>query len=368
MSKYDYLVVGAGFTGSVFSRQKAEQGFKVKMIDKRPHIGGNAFDYEHETGVTIHKYGPHLFHTNSSRVYDWLSQFTKWNPYEHRVIASLGAEKPTVPVPFNFRSIDLCFESWQSRAFKEALCEMRQHNNQRFTLGKLMKSSDHHIVGLAMYVYENIFKHYTKKMWDMTLEELGPTVADRVPIIAGYDDRYFADDYQALPADGYTNLFKKMLDHPNITVETGVEYEHDMEGEAKLFFTGPIDEYFGSAEGSLPYRGIEFVVCPDTEVKLLKGAATLNFTSMETSYTRVTSMRALNGLQSNSRDISVYEQPNYTERYYPYSTEAARSLYRKYEDAATAYPKIKFAGRLGSYQYLNMDQAVAQALKCAEEF
>lgn len=369
MSSFDYLVVGAGFTGATFAREKAKAGFKVKVIDSRDHMGGNAYDYRHETGILIHKYGPHLFHTNSDRVFEWLSQFTGWVPYEHRVMAAWANGQSLIPVPFNFRSIDLCFPSWQANIFKSCLAETRTRDNQRFTLGQLMKSVDHHIVGLGMFVYENIFKHYTQKMWGMTLDQLGPAVADRVPIIAGYDDRYFADKYQALPVSGYTMLFKRMLSHENIEFCPSTSYEHGMQGDAKLFFTGPIDEYFGYTEGKLPYRGITFTMAEGSALRNMTGAATLNYTLADYEHTRATSMRVINGLQTNSNDVVVCETPNSTDKFYPYTHEEARNKYKMYEWAGSAFPdRVRFAGRLGSYQYLNMDQAVAQALKCAEEF
>lgn len=367
--KVDYLVVGAGFTGSTFARLKAEEGHKVRVIDKRSHIGGNAHDqYCTSAELTVHSYGPHLFHTNSDRVFEWLSRFTSWRKYEHRVVADMGEKYPLVPIPFNFRSIELCFNEREASMYKYSLSNMSTRIDQRFTLGQLLKSSTYNIQDLAVFIREHVFTHYTQKMWGLTLEELGPTVADRVPIIAGYDDRYFDDKHQALPSAGYTKMFEHMLDHPNIEHVTGVEYEHGSEGDARMLYTGPIDEYFGRSVGALPYRGLKFNFGHGTRLPDLGGAGTLNYTSDETVNTRSTSMRVLNQ-KIGGTDIVVTETPTDDTQYYPYSHEEAKSLYREYERAAEMIVRrVKFAGRLGSYQYLNMDQAVAQAMKAAKEF
>lgn len=366
MSSYDYLVVGAGFTGATFAHLKRKAGFKVKVIDQRDHIGGNAYDEFHEP-MYVHKYGPHIFHTNSQRIFDFLSQFTDWRKYQHRVIASLGMDFQRVPVPFNFRSIEICFPPVKAEAVKKAM-RLRFRDNQRVTLSTLKEIPDGDIQYLAEFVYDRVFKDYTLKMWGMKLEDLGPTVADRVPIIAGYDDRYFNDSFQYMPKTGYTKIFERMLE--GVEVQLNTSYAHSMEGDAtKIFYTGSIDEYHMNMMGPLPYRGLDINSAPNMSIVNLGEAGTLNFCGMHSALTRVSSMSRLSGIDPGyESDIVVSERPSSTSRYYPLTTDEARSRYHKYEEATYHLDWIKFAGRLGSYQYLNMDQAIAQAIKCAEEF
>lgn len=373
MNSFDYLVVGAGLTGATFARVKAEEGKKVLVIDKRYHIAGNAYDVK-EHDFYVHKYGPHIFHTNSDMVYEFLSRFTEWRPYEHRVVASMGLGYPVVPVPFNFQSIELCFDADTAHLMKVALINRRTRENQRFTLRQLYDMGNEKPVldQLADFVFSYIFKEYTQKMWNKGLDELGPTVADRVPIVAGYDDRYFADKYQAIPKHGYTTMVNKMLNHEGITVWVNTEFSTPVADLAKkIYYTGPIDEFLDYRFGKLPYRGLNFVAQRSKSWNPhLDPAATMNFTYGRPGQTRVTSMQLLNGIPRDDNEVMLEEFPCDDERFYPYTTEEARAAYQQYADfySHEAFVNIKFAGRLGSYQYLDMHQAVAQSIHNAKDF
>lgn len=375
MSSFDYLVVGAGLTGSTFARLKADEGKRVLVIDKRPHIAGNAYDVK-EHDFYVHKYGPHIFHTNSDSVFEFLSQFTEWHPYEHRVVANMGLGRPVVPIPFNFQSIDFCFEHSLASDMKDILTNQRQRDNQRFTLRQMRElalvQKLPELERLADFVFNYVFREYTQKMWNMGLDKLGPTVADRVPIVAGYDDRYFADKHQAIPRHGYTMMVNKMLNMPNITVRTSTEFSGEVaELAKKVYYTGPIDEFDGYRFGKLPYRGLKFVEQRSKSwAPHLDPAATMNFTYDRPTQTRVTSMQLLNGKPRDDNEVMLEEFPCDDERFYPYTTEEARDAYRKYEEfySHPAFVNIKFAGRLGSYQYLDMHQAVAQAMTHYKDF
>lgn len=389
---YDYVVVGAGLTGATFARMKADAGFRCLVVDRRIHVAGNAYDYLDDlTGLYVHEYGPHLFHTNSEKVYNFLSRFTKWRHYEHRVRAGerRAREFSTIPLPVNFLSIELMGMLKGSEGRPEAvkrISVLRSHfkENQRFTLKELRTLAEKEPVlyGLWEDVHNNIFANYTQKMWKCSLEELGPTVADRVPLIAGYDDRYFSDTYQCMPVDGYTMMVERMLGHELITVELGREYQPGPEAK-KVFFTGKIDEIAGYEYGQLPYRGMTFYTfnymedkAPDTGVWFdhtevgWDNASTMNYPGRER-FTRVSSMSRIGGrkhIHSRAGDIRVLEEPSDNGSYYPIPKDENRVLYSKYEKLMSQRKDLLCGGRLGSYQYLNLDQAVAQGMKKAKEF
>lgn len=368
--KYDYLVVGAGFTGLTFAQQKAQKGKTVLVIDQRSHLGGNAYDYA-DGDIHVHKYGPHLFHTNSGRVFNYLSEFTEWRKYEHRVVAQIAVGLK-VPLPFNSDSVISCFNHEEAKRILSAL--RKSKIGKRFTLNSLRglskESNDADLKKLADYVFEYVFKNYTQKMWGLTLEELGPTVSDRVPLVRGHDSRYFADTFQCMPINGYAELFDRMMKHPNITVSCETGYIKELDGIAdRVLYTGSIDDYFDRRHGALPYRGITFDIMKSNDFNSLfpTGVSTVNFPN-EGEFTRVTSMRSVNGLMTLETDTVVLEKPNDIDRYYPVPIRANRDLYDLYAKDAEAVTRVRFAGRLGSYTYLNMDQAVGQALKISKEF
>jgi len=371
--QHSYLVIGAGLTGSTFAHLKAEQGYTVTVVDRRNHVAGNAYDYTDEaTGLLVHKYGPHLFHTNSKRVFDFLSRFTEWRCYSHRVAASVQLDSNLVPLPINFTSIDIMFSKEEAEAIKGELSRNFEFN-QAFTLKQLKELNSPLSSKLWKEVYDQVFANYTAKMWGCNLEDLDPSVADRVPLVAGTDTRYFRDDYQCLPKHGYTKMVEAMLEHPSIRVVLGEDADNFVlgrGGKTKVFSTGSIDEYFGYCLGTLPYRGVTFDTKTQTTPSFFRagagGVGTVNFPNAP-SITRISSMSMITTGKPCELDVLVTETPNAVDKYYPVVSKEARELYQAYVTESSD-ENLLFAGRLGSYQYLNMDQAVAQAMKCAESF
>ncbi|HYY55575.1 MAG TPA: UDP-galactopyranose mutase [Candidatus Dormibacteraeota bacterium] len=353
----DYLIVGAGFAGSVLAERLASQaGKRVLLIDRRDHIGGNAYDHYDEAGVLVHRYGPHIFHTNSERVFRYLSQFTEWRRYEHRVLAAVGGK--LLPMPINLDTVNrlygLSLTSDELARFFERVAEPVAHAR---TSEEIVVSR----VGRALY--ETFFRGYTRKQWGLDPSELDASVAARIPVRLDRDDRYFSDTYQAMPKDGYTRMFERMLAHPNITVLTKTEFKAARTAFAygEVIYTGPVDEYFDHCFGKLPYRSLEFrfVTLP---VERHQPVGTVNYPDEAVPYTRVTEFKHLTG-QRNSRTSVVYEYPRASgDPYYPIPRPENAFLYKRYEALAQSTPGVTFVGRLGTYRYYNMDQVVAQAL------
>jgi UDP-galactopyranose mutase len=355
---YDYLIVGAGFAGSVLAeRLAAGSGKRVMLIDRRDHIGGNAYDHHDIGGVLVHKYGPHIFHTNSREIFDYLSRFTRWRPYEHRVLASVGDR--LVPIPINrttlnsLYGLDLCSDE-EAAAFLAARAE---------PVEKIATSEDVVVAAVGRELYETFFRGYTRKQWGLDPSELDKSVTARVPTRTNTDDRYFTDAFQAMPLEGYTRMFEAMLDHPLITVETGVDFE-DVRDEIaydQLIYTGPIDEYFGHCYGPLPYRSLRFVN-QTLHTPQFQAAGTVNYPSEEYSYTRITEYKHLTGQECPNTTVT-YEYPQATgDPYYPIPRAENQALYKRYEALALRTPGVRFVGRLATYKYYNMDQVVGQAL------
>jgi UDP-galactopyranose mutase len=353
---FDYLVVGAGFAGSVLAERLASQlNARVLIIDKRPHIGGNAYDFYNDDGVLIHKYGPHIFHTNSKKVFDYLSRFTAWRPYEHRVQASVDGQ--LVPMPINVDTLNrlygLTLNCNQVDTFLASLAE-RKH--------PILTSEDVVVNRVGRELYTKFFRNYTRKQWGLDPSELDASVTARVPVRTSRDDRYFTDQYQAMPLHGYTRMFEKILDHPNISVLLHTDYS-DIKDEVsfrELIFTGPVDEYFDYCYGKLPYRSLRFDHqthdCP-----IFQPAAVINYPN-EHAYTRVTEFKYLTG-QVHPKTSIVYEYPmSDGDPYYPIPQPQNAELYAQYKALADAVPDVHFAGRLATYKYYNMDQVVGQAL------
>jgi UDP-galactopyranose mutase len=354
--KADYLVVGAGFAGAVLAERLARiAGKRVVICDRRPHIAGNAYDYYDAEGVLVHKYGPHIFHTNSDIVFAYLSQFTEWRQYEHRVLASVDGK--LLPIPINLDTVnrlyDLELDSAGLEAFFERVAEKR---------AALRTSEDVVVARVGRELYEKFFRGYTRKQWALDPSELDASVTARIPTRTTRDDRYFTDEYQAMPRLGYTKMFETMLDHPNITLRLGTDYRElgdSIEFDA-MIYTGPIDAYFGHCFGKLPYRSLEFEhVNLAEEWRLPVG--TINFPN-EHEYTRVTEFKHLTG-QKHPRTSLVYEYPRAEgDPYYPIPRPENAEVYRKYHDLAQRTEGVHFVGRLATYKYYNMDQVVAQAL------
>lgn len=355
---YDYLVVGAGFAGAVMAERLARDGGKrVLVIDRRDHIAGNAFDHQDEAGVLVHRYGPHIFHTNSKDIVDYLSRFTQWRPYEHRVLADIGGLK--VPMPINRTTLNRLYDlklstDDEAEAYLAARAE---------PVSPIETSADVVIAKVGRELYETFFRGYTRKQWGMDPSELDKSVTARVPTRVNTDDRYFTDSFQAMPAQGYTAMFAAMLDHPLIDIELGVAFE-DVRNRVDfgtLVFTGPIDEYFGHRYGKLPYRSLDFRH-ETLHQEWLQDVAVINYPSEAVPYTRLTEYKHLTG-QSAERTSITYEYPCADgDPYYPIPRPENEALFKRYEALAHGTPGVLFVGRLATYRYYNMDQVVGQAL------
>lgn len=369
--KFDWLIVGAGFTGSVLAERIASQLKQtVLIVEQRPHLGGNAYDYYDDHGVLVHQYGPHIFHTNAQYIWDYLAQFTQWRSYYHRVLAVVSGK--LVPVPFNLNSLYALFPPRYADKLAQQLIEHYGFNVKVPILRIRDTASSDELKLLAEYIYEHVFHHYTVKQWGLKPEELSPSVTARVPIYVSYDDRYFQDTFQGLPKQGYTKLFQNLLKHPNIKVLLNTSYQEVMQEipYQRLIFTGQIDEFFEHLYGELPYRSLHFKFI-HTEQEQFQSVGTVNYPN-EYTYTRTTEYKHLTG-QRVYGSTYIEEYPQLYRRgenlpYYPIPQDEYRALYRKYEaEAEKLKGRVFFAGRLADYQYYNMDQAVARALSLFEK-
>lgn len=365
-----WLVVGAGFTGAVAARLLAEATTDdILVIDRRDHIAGNAFDAPNAAGVTVHRYGPHIFHTNSDKVFAFLSRFTAWRRYEHRVQAEIDGR--LAPLPFGIEAIEALFPADEAAALTAALTD-RYGAEARVPILKLRQTDDARLARLADFIYAKVFDGYSRKQWGIPTEELGPGVTARVPVIVSRDTRYFTDTHQAMPAKGYTALFAAMLDHPRITVRlnTALETLDAETRDRRTVYTGPLDAWFGQDEGALPYRSLRF----EDETRPAFGAqpcGTVNFPNAH-AYTRITEMGWLTGETDGATTlITEYPQAHVagaTEPFYPVPTAAAEALADRYRRRAEALAgRVWFAGRLADYRYYNMDQAAARAMTLVEK-
>ncbi len=353
---FDWLIVGAGFAGSTLAERIATQrGEKVLVIDRRPHIGGNAYDRYNDDGVLIHQYGPHIFHTNSEMIFEHLSQFTDWRPYEHRVRGIVDGME--VPIPINLDTVNKLYNlnltSEELPAWFAAKAEK---------VDEIKTSEDVVVSVVGRELYEKFFQGYTRKQWGMDPSELDKSVTARVPTRTNRDDRYFTDEYQAMPLHGYTRMFEKMLRHPNIKVMTQTDYREirDQIPFKRLIFTGPIDEYFDFKFGRLPYRSLQFRhETLDVEQALPVG--TVNYPQTE-DYTRISEYKHMTG-QVHPKTTVTYEYPSAIgDPYYPIPKAENAELFKKYERLAMQTANVWFVGRLATYRYYNMDQVVGQAL------
>jgi UDP-galactopyranose mutase len=354
---YDWLVAGAGFAGSVVAERLASQlGQRVLVVDRRPHVGGNAYDERNEAGHLVHRYGPHIFHTNSEAIFAHLSQFTAWRPYEHRVLARVRGR--LVPIPINRTTLNELFDARledddAAAAFLAARAEPVEHART---------SEDSVVRAVGRELYELFFRGYTRKQWGLDPSQLDASVTARIPTRTNTDDRYFTDEFQAMPAAGYTALFERMLDHPLIEVRTGTDFrEVSRSAYRNLVYTGPVDEFFGRRFGALPYRSLhfEFETLP---VPRAQPVGTINEPSEDVPYTRTTELAHLTGEWGASTTL-VREFPRAEgDPYYPIPRPQNAALYERYRALADATPGVHFVGRLATYRYYNMDQVVGQAL------
>lgn len=353
---YDYLIVGCGFAGAVLAERLASAGNKkVLIIDKRNHIGGNAYDYYDEHGILVHKYGPHIFHTNSKEIFEYLGRFTEWRPYEHRVLASIDGQ--LVPVPINLNTINKLYGLNLSSEEMEAYLAAKREPVQQ-----VLTSEDVVLSSVGKELYEKFFKGYTIKQWGIAPAELDASVTARVPTRTNKDDRYFTDTYQAMPLRGYTHMFERMLSHPNIHIMLNADYEAVKQSFIckQTIYTGPIDAFFNYRFGKLPYRSIDFKF-QTLEQQNFQPCGTVNY-PMSQLYTRITEFKQLTG-QSHSKTTIVMEYPTAEgDPYYPIPRRENQLLYNQYKALAEKLPDVHFTGRLGTYRYYNMDQVVAQSL------
>jgi UDP-galactopyranose mutase len=353
---FDYMVVGAGFAGSVVAeRLAAAHGKKVIVVERRPHVGGNAYDHYNDDGLLVHRYGPHIFHTNSEEVFDYLGRFTEWRPYQHRVLASVDGQ--LMPIPINLTTINqfygLNLQGSEVEDFLRGLAEPRE---------RIRTSEDVIVSKVGRELYEKFFRNYTRKQWGLDPSELDATVIARIPVRSNRDDRYFTDRFQAMPLRGYTRMFERMLAHPNVKVLLNADYREvkDVIPYREMIYTGPVDEYFDSCFGKLPYRSLRFR--HETHDRpVFQPGPVVNYPN-EYAYTRCTEFKYLTG-QEHPKTSVVYEHPvGEGDPYYPVPRPENTELYRRYERLARDTRGVHFVGRLATYKYYNMDQVVAQAL------
>jgi UDP-galactopyranose mutase len=359
--KLDVLVVGAGFSGAVLAERLADHGHQVLVIDRRPHIGGNAYDTRDPHGVLIHPYGPHIFHTNGMRIADYLSRFTEWRPYEHRVLASVDAQ--FVPIPINIDTVNrlygLNLDESTIQAFFDRVREPRD---------PIRTSEDVVVNAVGRDLYEKFFRGYTRKQWGLDPSELSASVAARIPTRTNRDDRYFTDSFQKMPLHGYTSLFERLLDHPNIRVEVDCDFfsVRSRIDARHVVYTGPIDAYFGYRHGRLPYRSLRFEHEHLPGIGRFQPVGTVNYPNDE-HFTRITEFKHLTGQRHSGTSI-VREYPQAEgDPYYPVPRPENEALFKRYETLAANERDVSFVGRLAQYRYYNMDQCVGAALKAAED-
>ena len=376
---YDALIIGAGFAGAVCARELAERGNKqVLVLERRDHIGGNAYDCPDQTGILIHRYGPHIFHTNDQRVYEYLSRFTQWLDYQHRVVANVYGQ--LMPIPFNLRSLEVAFGDRAAQLEEKLLSAYGPEH--KVTILELRENTDPELRKVADYVYEHVFVHYTMKQWGQTPEQIDPNTTARVPVFLSRDDRYFQDRWQGMPKDGYTPMFQRMLDHPNITVITGSDARDRLDlsaGQVKLdgeafsgpvVYTGAVDELFSFRFGRLPYRGLKFQF-QTHNTEFFQTHGTVNYT-VDRPYTRITEFKHMTGQVKKACTTTVKEfSYAYTGAegetpYYAIINPENNALYQQYKSLADSYDNLHLLGRLAEYKYYNMDAIVAQALALAD--
>ena len=371
------LIIGCGFAGATVARKLAEQGLKVRMIERRNHIGGNCYDCNDEHGILIHQYGPHIFHTYSKEVYDFLSQYTKWYDYSHEVVGNVYDK--IIPIPFNLNTLNIVFGEEKGNALKKELVDT-YGMEARVPILELQKSESEGIREVAEYVYQNIFLKYTMKQWEQKPEEVDQSVTARVPVLISYDNRYFQDTYQGMPLDGYTVLFENLLNHENIQIELGVDAKDvltfDFENQkilvdgnefnGPIVFTGAIDELFDCKLGQLPYRSLDFKF-EHYNQEFYQSKGVVNYTVSE-DYTRITEFKYLTGQVADTTTIikeypKKYTDPKTQVPYYAILSDENKQLHQKYVDLVKPFNNFYLLGRLAQYKYYNIDGIVLEALK-----
>lgn len=359
----DYLIVGSGFAGTVIAERLATQMNKrVLIVEKRNHIGGNSYDEYDEYGILVHRYGPHIFHTNSKEVIDYLSMFTKWKPYEHKVLAKLNGK--LYPIPINRITLNKLYNTnlqteYEVKQFYDEVKEQKY---------PILNSEDLIVNQVGMDLFEKFFKHFTKKQWNLEPKDLSPSVCGRIPVRTNDDCRYFTDRYQLMPREGYTRMFEKMLSHKNIEILLSADYKN-ITGDIKfdkMIYTGPIDYFFDYEYGKLPYRSIRFEF-NNFKQNFVQNSAVVNYVDNSEEYTRVTEYKYLTGQKASGTTLSYEYTIENGEPFYPIPNKVNRNLFLKYKLQAEKIKNVIFCGRLAEYQYYNMDQVVANTLKRFEE-
>jgi UDP-galactopyranose mutase len=356
MTMFDWMIVGAGFAGSVLAERIASQRNEtVLLVDKRAHVGGNAYDCYDEAGILVHQYGPHIFHTNAQPIVDYLSQFTAWRPYEHRVLSHVDGQ--LLPIPINLDTINRLYDlQLTSEGLQDFFASRRESVDEVRTAEDVVVST------IGRELYEKFFRGYTTKQWGVDPSQLSKSVTARVPTRTNRDDRYFGDTFQQMPAGGYTRMFHRMLAHRNIKIMLQTDYR-DVRSSIpfrRMIYTGPVDEYFDCSLGPLPYRSLRFEhVTLDREQ--FQPVAVVNYPQAEP-YTRITEYKHLTGQKSPKTSLTYEFPTDIGDPYYPVPRAENEALYKRYQALAAAIPDVWFVGRLATYRYYNMDQVVGQAL------
>lgn len=377
----DYIIIGCGFAGAVAARQLAEKGKQVLILEQRNHIGGNAYDELDEHGILVHRYGPHIFHTERKQVFEYLSRFTEWYDYSHEVVGKVGDK--LLPIPFNLNTLDMVYGEEKAAELRKVL-EAEYGTEVKVPILELRKHKRPEIQELVEYVYQNVFLKYTMKQWGKTPEEIDPAVSGRVPVFLSRDNRYFQDTWQGMPKDGYTPLFEKLLKHPGIEVRLSTPAAQALsfdtengritfEGEnytGTVIYTGAIDELFGCCYGRLPYRSLDFAF-EHYPQEFFQSHGVVNYTVSE-DYTRITEFKRMTGQTCEGTTIIKEYPKSYTGAegeipYYAIQSEENQALYEKYCELAARFPKMYMLGRLAEYKYYNIDAIVERALELSEE-
>lgn len=377
MKEYDVIVIGCGFAGATMAERFANDGKKVLIIDKRDHIGGNMYDFIDENGVLIHRYGPHLFHTRYKEVFDYLMNFGDWFKYEHRVLGKVKSK--LVPIPFNLTSIRECFDEKTAHKLETILIN-EFGIDKKIPILELKKYDDNDINKLAEFIYENVFLYYTMKQWDQKPDEIDPNVTSRVPVFVSEDDRYFQDDYQFMPKEGYTKIFEKMLLNPNINIMLNTNakdiisfkdnyvYLNNEKFNGITIYTGAVDELFDYKLGQLPYRSLEFEF-ETIDKEYYQPVGTVNYPTKEDKFTRITEYKHMtmeNPILSKTTIMKEYPRAFKNDGdtpYYPIINEESINMYNRYADEASKINKFYLLGRLAQYKYYNMDLIIKEALE-----
>lgn len=378
---FDFIIIGSGFAGSVIAERIANVlGKKVLIIEKRNHIGGNCYDCKTKEGIIVHKYGPHLFHTDYKEVFDYLSNFTEWQIYHHKVLAFIDGKK--VPIPFNLNSLYIVFPESLAKRIEEKLLSKYPFGT-KIPILELKKEKDKDLALLADYIYQKVFLNYTAKQWGVKPEDIDPEVTARVPVYIGKDDRYFHDKYQAVPAHGYTKIFERMLNHPNIKLLLNTDFKEVMkfdlenrkiyflgqEFKGKVIFTGMIDELFEYKFGALPYRSLELRF-ENVNKEYFQEVAVVNYPN-DYDFTRITEFKHIHPAETKSTVIlKEYPKPYEVGKeipFYPVFSKENSELYFKYKDLTNKFENLILVGRLAEYRYYDMDDVVKRALEVFEE-